>query len=117
MTLTEKLFVTTLPPFNFDLSTKIFTNGDSQIRTSEKGRFRQAIRVDGKVALCSVESVGTVENPKLLIEIKTNCKLTEKQKEKAAETVRALFNLTFDLTAFYEETRSDEVMARLARKL
>ena len=117
MTHTEKLFVTALPPFNFDLSAQIFTNGDHQIRNYEKGKFRQAIRIDDKVALCSVESAGTIENPILLVEIKTNSKLTAKQKEKAAETVNSLFNLNFDLTPFYEETKNDEVMARLTRKL
>jgi len=113
----EKLFVAALPPFNFDLSAQIFASGDSQIRTYEKGIFRQAIRIDGKVALCSVGSAGTVENPKLLVELKTKSRLTAKQNEKAAETVKALFNLDFDLTAFYEDTRNDEVMARLTRKL
>ena len=117
LTATEKLFVTALPPFNFELSAQIFASGDSQIRTYEKGKFRQAIRIDGKVALCSVGSAGTAENPKLLVEVKTKSRLTAKQNEKAAETVKALFNLDFDLTAFYEDTRNDEVMARLTRKL
>jgi DNA-3-methyladenine glycosylase II len=117
VTLTEKFYVTAIPPFNFDLSAQIFTNGNGQIRTYEKGKFRQAIRIDGKVALCFVESVGTIEKPNLLVELKTNTKLTAKQKENAAEIVSALFNLNFDLTAFYEEIRKDETMRRLARKL
>ena len=117
MTHTEKLLVTALPPFNFDLSAQIFANGDSQIRTYEKGKFRQAIRIDDKVALCSVESAGTVENPRLQVELKANGKLTAKQKEKAAKTVSALFNLDFNLTAFYKEIKTDEIMARLTRKL
>ena len=106
-----------MPPFNFDLSAQIFTNGDPQIRTYDKGTFLQAIRIDGKVALCSVESRGTVEKPKLSIELKTNCKLTAKEKQKAAETVTALFNLDFNLTPFYKETKNDDVLARLTRKL
>lgn len=114
---TQKIFVTALPPFNFDLSAQIFADGDSQIRTYEKGRFRQVIRIYGTVALCTVGSVGTVEKPRLVVELKTNGKLTAKQEEKAAETVTRLFNLSFDLAAFYEEIRNDEIMSRLARKL
>jgi DNA-3-methyladenine glycosylase II len=117
VTTTQTLFVTALPPFNFDLSARIFANGDRQIRTYDKGRFRQVIRIDGKVALCSVESKGTVEKPELSVELKTNYKLTAKQKKKAAATVSALFNLGFNLLTFYEEARNDKTLARIMRLL
>jgi DNA-3-methyladenine glycosylase II len=115
--MTETLFVTALSPFSFDLSAQIFANGDRQIRTYEKGMFRQVIRLDGKVALCSVESKGTVEKPELSVELKTNDKLTAKQKEKAAATVSAIFNLDFNLLDFYKEARNDKTLARLTRTL
>ena len=117
MTLAEKLFLTALPPFNFELSAQIFSDGDPHVRRYEKGRFRQVIRIGGKLALVSVESVGTVENPRLSVEIKADHKLTEADKENAGKTVNHLFNLDFDLTMFYEEARNDAVMARLTRQL
>jgi len=115
--LTEKIFVAALPPFSFDLSAQIFSNGDEQIRQYEKGKFHQVIRIDGKLALASVESVGTVEEPKLTIELKTNHKLREEDKENAGKTIKSLFNLDFDLEEFYEEARNDKEMAFLTRKL
>jgi DNA-3-methyladenine glycosylase II len=114
---TEILLVKASPPFNFDLSAQVFANGDPQVRRYEKGRFRQVIRIGGKLALVSVESVGTVETPRLSVELKANRKLTEADKENAEKTVSSLFNLDFDLTTFYEEARNDAVMARLTRQL
>ena len=117
VTLAENLFLTALPPFNFDLSAQIFANGDPQVRRYEKSVFRQVIRIGNKLALVSVESVGTVENPRLSLEIKADHKLTEADKENAEKTVSSLFNLEFDLTSFYEEARNDAVMSRLTWKL
>jgi len=117
LTSTDKFSVTAVPPFNFELSAQIFANGDPQVRRYEKGRFRQIIRLNNKLALISVESIGTVEKPRLSIEFKTNRKLTETEKENAEKIVSSLFNLDFNLAAFYEEVRNDKIMAILARKL
>ena len=85
MTFIENVFVTAVPPFNFDLSAQIFANGDPQVRRYDKGIFRQVIRI-GTLILVSVESVGTVENPKLAVELRANRKLTEACIEKAKKT-------------------------------
>ena len=117
MTTTENFFVTALPPFDFDLSSLIFSNGDEQIRRYQKGNFWQVIRIDNKLSLVSVKSVGTVEKPKLFAELKTDCKPTGKDKENALKAVSYLFNLDFDLAEFYEEIENDLTMARLTNKL
>jgi DNA-3-methyladenine glycosylase II len=113
----EKIMIAALPPFSFDLSAEIFANGDSLIRTYEKGRFRQTIRADGKLILATVESVGSVNKPKLCAELKSDRELTQEDKKKAEETISVLFNLNFDLAPFYEEVKKDKVMARLTQKL
>jgi len=114
---TERMTIDALPPFSFDLSAEIFANGDKQIRTYEKGRFRQIIRTDGKLILATVESVGTVDKPKLRAELKSDRELTQEDKKKAEEAINVLFNLNFDLAPFYEEAGKDKVMACLAQKL
>jgi DNA-3-methyladenine glycosylase II len=116
LTFIENVFVTAVPPFNFDLSAQIFANGDPQVRRYDKGIFRQVIRIETLI-LVSVESVGTVENPKLAVELRANRKLTEACIEKAKKTISHLFNLNFDLTSFYEEARNDTTMKRVASKL
>jgi DNA-3-methyladenine glycosylase II len=114
---TEKIMIAALPPFNFGLSAEIFANGDRQIRTYKKGRFQQTIRTDGKLILATVESVGTVDKPKLCAELKSDRELTQEDKKKAEEAISVLFNLNFDLAPFYEEVKKDEVMACLTQKL
>jgi DNA-3-methyladenine glycosylase II len=113
----EKIMIAALPPFNFDLSAEIFANGDKQIRTYEKGKFRQTIGADGKLILATVESVGTVNNAKLCAELKSDRALTQEDKKKAEEAISVLFNLNFDLAPFYEEVKKDGVMACLTQKL
>jgi DNA-3-methyladenine glycosylase II len=114
---TEKIMIAALPPFSFELSAEIFANGDKQIRTYEKSSFRQTIRADGKLILATVKSVGTVNKPKLCAELKSDRKLTQKDKKKAGEAINVLFNLNLDLEPFYEEAKKDKVLACLTQKL
>lgn len=117
LTSTEKLSISVSPPFNFDLSARIFSNGDPQIRRYEEGRFWQVIRVDGNLVLVCVESVGSVENPRLSVQLRTTRSLTAEDKKKAREIVEHQFNLNFDLTEFYADVKDDETMACLVKKL
>jgi DNA-3-methyladenine glycosylase II len=113
----EKITINALPPFRFDLSAEIFANGDKQIRTYEKGRFQQTMRADGKLILANVESVGTIDVPKLCAELRSDRELTQEDEKKAEEAISVLFNLNFDLALFYEEVKKDKVMACLTQKL
>jgi DNA-3-methyladenine glycosylase II len=117
MIYSEKIEITGCPPFSFDLSCEIFANGDKQIRNSENGRFWQVIRVNGKLVLATVTSKGTVEKPKLTVDLKSDRAITEEDKETAGDAVKALFSLDLDLKPFYETVKNDAVMAHLTRKL
>jgi len=117
MIYTETIIVDALPPFSFDLSCGIFSNGDSQIRSYENGRFRQVIRVNSKLFLATVEAAGAVDKPKVHVELKSNTAITAQDKKTAAEAVNALCNLNFDLNPFYEAVKNDHVMANITRKL
>jgi DNA-3-methyladenine glycosylase II len=114
---TGKIGVTALPPFSFDLSSEIFADGDKQIRNYEGGRFWQVIRVNDKLVLAVVESTGTVDEPKLTVELKSDSVITEEDKKTAENTVKALFSLDLDLNPFYETVKDDKIMARLTREL
>jgi DNA-3-methyladenine glycosylase II len=117
MTATSKLQLTALPPFNFNLSAQIFADGDSQIRSFDGGIFRKVIRVNGKLALGTVESLGTVDQPLLSAKLKSASPLSESDMEKAEAVLRFIFNLNFDLKPFYEQVKNDKTMARITRRL
>ncbi len=112
-----KITLEALPPFSFNLSAEIFAHGDKQIRSYEKGRFWQVIRINDKLVLATVESSGTVDKPELSAELRSDREIIEKDKKKAEEAVSILFNLNFDLVPFYEEAKDDKIMAHLTRKL
>ena len=117
MTYTEKITVTAVPPFRFDLSSEIFANGDNQIRNYENGLFWQIIRVNGKLLLITAKAAGTADKPEVAAELKSESAITLEDRKKAAEAVNALFSLDLDLKPFYETVKDDEIMAGLTRKL
>jgi DNA-3-methyladenine glycosylase II len=117
VTFAEKIEIPALPPFHFGVSSEIFANGDKQIRNYENGKFWQVIRVNSKLVLAVVESTGTIDEPKLVVELKSDSTMTEDDKKKAEDTVNALFSLDLDLKPFYETVKDDRIMAGLTRKL
>jgi len=58
-----------LPPFDFDLTATIFSNGDERIQKYEGGVYRHAIRLGDRPALIQVFSSGTTNDPELEVEI------------------------------------------------
>jgi DNA-3-methyladenine glycosylase II len=112
-----KLTLRGVPPFDFDLSAQIFSNGDKEIRRYENGRFWQIIRINGKLILTVIESSGSVDNPKLSLNLRSNGEVSSREKARVKEIVRWLFDLGYDLKPFYEHVKSDEVLARLTGEL
>ena len=113
----KKITLDAVPPFRFDLSAEIFSDGDSQIRKYEKNTFWQIIRVNGKLILATVKSEGIIDQPKLSAELKSDETLTQDDAKKAQETISSLFSLDFDLAPFYKDVKTDDTMARVTQKL
>ena len=87
-------------PFNFDLSARIFTDGDPQIRKYENGRFWQVLKYDKNLVLITVESSGEVENPELVVEVKSKEEITSKNLKSISNMIIKIFNLDMDLIHF-----------------
>jgi DNA-3-methyladenine glycosylase II len=105
-----------VPPYDFELSTKIFFS-DESIRKYENDRFRQLITVSDKPILIEIESIGTVDTPELSINFTSNDEISENEAQKGLKTINKIFNLDFDLKRFYDEVKSDKVMSKLTKKL
>lgn len=117
MTFTETFTVKALTPFNFGLTAQIFGSGDKEIRKYANGRFSQVIYVNEKLAQLNVASIGTVEKPKINVELKSNTPLTLQDKKKAEEVAKFILNLDFDLCSFYRDVEKDRVMQQIAGQL
>jgi DNA-3-methyladenine glycosylase II len=113
----EKLILTSVPPFDFDLSVTIFSDGDRSIRKYQDGKFWQVFRLDDSLILVTIEAVGTIEDPKISVELRSDQKVSEAIKEKAKQTVSAMLNLDLDLKPFYEQAKKDEVLANIVHRL
>ena len=87
-------------PFNFDLTAQIFGSGDKQIRTYANGQFTQVLKLNGKLTIVKLASTGTVEQPKITVELKSNSPVTLQDKQKAEEAVKFIFNLDLTFALF-----------------
>jgi len=112
-----KLIIKPTPPFDFNLSAKIFSDGDKQIRKYENGKYWQVIRANNKLIHIAIKAMGTVDKPRLSVELKSGEEISNNHKKMAKEIVCSLFDLNFDLKPFYEDVGNDEVMSKLVRKL
>ena len=117
MNFTETFEVQALSPFDFELTAQIFCSGDKQIRNTTNGVFSQILYINDKLTQLNVVSIGTVEEPKINVEIKTNYPFAPHDKKKAVETIKFIFNLDFDLSSFYREIENDRVMHQIAQQL
>ncbi len=117
MTFTETFTIQALAPFNFDLTAQIFAHCDKQIRSYVNGQFSQVLKVNGKLVLIRLTSTGTVEQPKINVELKSNNPITLQDKRKAEEAAKFIFNLDFDLQSFYEDIKNDQTMQQITKQL
>jgi DNA-3-methyladenine glycosylase II len=104
-------------PYDFDLSCRVFSDGDPQIRTYEKKKFSQVVRVANKLIHVGIESAGTIEDPELSVEIKSDEDISRAEREQTITLISAIFNLDFDLTLFYEGMKNDETMVTVTQQL
>jgi DNA-3-methyladenine glycosylase II len=106
-----------LPPFDFNLSAQIFSNGDGRVQRYEDGVFWQTVRLGGAPALIRVSSLGTVAHPRLLVMVEPEDAFTDYDKSIVEAVIARLFNLNLDLLPFYEAVKSDRIMLQITRHL
>ncbi len=106
-----------LPPFDLDLSARLFSEGDGRIRKYEGGAYWQVLRLGERLALATVRSLGRVEEPLLSLELLAKDEISGPEKTAAKDLINKIFNLQLDLRPFYETVKGDEVMSRLTKAL
>jgi len=106
-----------IPPFDFDLSASIFAEGDKRFQRYETGRFWQVLRYNGRLLLASIRSIGTVEEPELLISFGDDKVFANGDKGKLEEIIGTLFNLKINLEIFYKAMKGDKIMSTLTSRL
>jgi DNA-3-methyladenine glycosylase II len=112
-----KLDIRPESPYNFELSTKIISNGDPQIQKYENGTYWQLIRLKNNLILLRIKSVGTVDDPELSVQLKPDDKLGKEDVILAREMINSIFNFKFNLKDFYNHMQKDRIISKLTVKL
>ena len=112
-----RLRIQPVPPYDFDLSAMIFSEGDPRTRSYDGKKYRHVLRVRDKPVLFIIKSTGTVNEPRLSVELKSRKELSPADKEVARQTVCLLLNLDMDLKPFYRAMKKDPIMARVVKNL
>jgi DNA-3-methyladenine glycosylase II len=94
-----------------------FSGRDREIRRYEGGRFWQVIRVNDILILVTFASSGTVEDPRVLVDLRSDKEISESDLKTVEETASFLFSLGLDLRPFYREMRGDRVLSVLVQRL
>lgn len=104
-------------PFDFDLSCRIFSDGDKNIKKYANGHFWQAINIDQKIMFLYIESVGEVENPELKVNVESGEELSPEVLNSVPTLVYKIFNLGLDLHSFYKDVKEDKIMNGIINQL
>ena len=94
------------PPFSFELTVPSIFPWEYS-----KGICTRAMKMSsGQLALVSVRSVGTVENPKLEISIESGYEISSKDMDEVKQKIRWVFDLDKDIKDFYRLAEKDRVL-------
>lgn len=104
-------------PFDFELTAGYHTYFQGRYGTDslDQGVFRRLLDLDGDLVLASVHSSGTVDFPRLQVELQGR-RLTGQMADAAAGEVAWLFGADQDLAPFYELAGQDPKMEAIVRR-
>jgi DNA-3-methyladenine glycosylase II len=105
------------PPYDFSLSSAIFSTGEPDIRTYRDGVFRQVLAVDKSVVLADVTSYGTTEAPMLSLSLRSDHVVNRQTAQHAESQVAFMLSLSEDVSPFYQAVAGDPVLADLTVRL
>jgi DNA-3-methyladenine glycosylase II len=114
---TEKFVLKCVSPFSFNLTASLFSNGDAQIRSYQDGKFWQVIRIDDQLALATVEDSGTIDDPRISVELESNRTMSSDMKNHAKTIIAALFDVEFNPKTFYQQASKDRILKEVSRRL
>ncbi|MDR0471862.1 MAG: DNA-3-methyladenine glycosylase 2 family protein [Nitrososphaerota archaeon] len=117
MTFTETYTLQPQAPLDFALSCQVFSDGTPLVRSYLNGEFSQVLQINGELVLIKVIDSGSTKTPCLTVTLKSNQALTAKTQQATQDALCYIFNLTFDLTAFYYEVQNDPVMHKITQQL
>ena len=102
-----------VPPYDFDVSARIFSGGDPAIRIFDHGVYRQALDIQGHPTLIEVRSTGTPDSPRLEVTATPGKEGVLAGDAVIQDIVSSMFNIYDELSLFYLAVQDDPVMVDL----
>ena len=115
---TTTIEIKPIAPYNFELTagTRSYFKGSYILDHLGIPNYRRLLQLSNKLILCTVTSIGTVNDPKLSI-VLTGNQLDADETHSATEQVRRILGCDQDLSQFYDLVAEDEVMSRVVKQL
>ncbi len=115
---TARLDLLPVPPYNFDLALAYLRTSPSAVleRVSEDGVYERALRLAGRPALVRVASEGSLNVPRLCVEVRGD-RVTPAMAAEAGRLVSRIFLLDEDATGFFALSERDPVLGSLLARL
>lgn len=110
--------LTPTAPYDFDLTVGSMTFFQARHAADmfEDGMLRRVLSLSDESALVSVRSIGSVDSPKLAVEISGDS-LTSADTDEALQTVRRMLATDADIATFYEMALDDPHLAPMVRNM
>jgi len=109
-----KFFITPSPPFNFGLVAGLYSRFPTQcVDLYNKGIYERALSIKDKIHLVRAESIGTVEEPKLTIEIFPDTS----EKRLIKEKIKWMMGIDYDIKGFYRIAKKDKRFSQIINNL
>jgi DNA-3-methyladenine glycosylase II len=109
-----------VPPYDFSLALKYVATSPSAILeqvSGSDGVYRRAVTLMGQDVLLALRSIGTVVQPRLLLEIHCASSVDDVLENAAIGLVRRIFTLDDDVGEFAEVARRDPIFGALIQRL
>jgi DNA-3-methyladenine glycosylase II len=109
-----------VPPYDFSLALRYVATSPSAILeqvSGSDGVYRRAVTLMGQDVLLALRSIGTVVQPRLLLEIHCDTSVDDVLENAATGLVRRIFTLDSDATEFAEMARRDPIFGALIQRL
>jgi len=102
------------PPFDFNLTLGIYQKFDKDLVDRFDGKtYRRVLLVDEKPYLTQTASIGSIENPKLEVEVEPAP--STKVQNKIKKSLSFILGIDDNVAAFYKLAESDPVMLKLVK--
>jgi len=109
-----KFFITSKPPFNFNLVGNLYSRFPVQcVDLYNKGVYKRALIVKDKICLIRLKSVGSVNKPKLSLEVLPNAV----KRKFVEERVRWMIGIDDDIKEFYKVCSRDKRFTQIIKTL